>query len=83
MDCVFDMRNKNWPIQDYVQVGTRRILVTMCENGFKAVTQGTSGVGKILLVGDSYSVRLPAQIIDAQEWVVSFTRVDNLVRQKN
>jgi hypothetical protein len=77
MDCVFDLRKKNWPTQDDAQVDADHIQVTMCENGYKAVTQGTPGVGKAVLAGISYCVQLPATIIDAQEWVVSFTRVDS------
>lgn len=77
MDCVFDLRKKNWPTQDDALVEADHIQVTMCENGFKAVTQGTQGVGKAVLGGESYCVRLPAQVVDASNWIVNFMRADS------
>ncbi len=82
MDCIFDLNNKNWPTQDEAQVEAEQIKVTMCEYGFKAVTQGARGLGKAILAGSSYYVQLPARIIDASALVVSFAREDNSASKK-
>jgi hypothetical protein len=82
MDYVFDLNNKNWPTQDEAHVEADQIKVTMCEYGFKAVTQGAQGLGRAILAGSSYCVQLPAQIVDASALVVRFVRANDLSCKK-
>jgi hypothetical protein len=72
MDYVFDKNDKNWPTTDKPRFHDGRIIVSMGENGFKAVTNGTPGVGRVMLSGNNYTVHLPGTVSNASKLEVSF-----------
>lgn len=72
MDYVFDKNDKNWPTLTQPRFQDDRIVLAMCENGFRAVTSGAASVGRAVLSGNSYSIQLPGTVLDARRLEVSF-----------
>jgi len=72
MDYVFDKNDKNWPTTNEPRFQNNRIVVTMGENGFKAVTNGTPGIGRAVLSGNNYLIQLPGTVSNASRLEVSF-----------
>jgi hypothetical protein len=72
MDYVFDKNDKNWPTLNEPRFQKDRIVVSMGENGFRAVTNGTPGVGRAVLSGHNYSIHLPGTAINTSKLEVCF-----------
>jgi hypothetical protein len=72
MDYVFDKNDKNWPTTDKPRFQNDKIVVSMGENGFKAVTNGAPGVGRAVLSGNNYVIHLPGTVSNASRLEVSF-----------
>jgi len=82
MDYVFDKNNKNWPTTDRPRFQNDRIVVAMGENGFKAVTNGSPGVGRAVLSGNNYTIHLPGIVLDASRLEVCFVVADHKPEKK-